>query len=425
MDLRAGSGFQKYIARPQFFCQPSARPPRVQRQTLRPMQTAITRKPNWTMSQHLPRGARGTVKTLKLMAMFCKRDAGNTELRAVAQRIIDNTAGHDFSSEIRALFYFTRDHIKYRKDPVEVERVQDALRTLEFGSGDCDDKVTLLVTLLAVCGHRARFCVSGPAPGRWQHVYCEVATPNGWMPLDPTPEIAQPGWQTSAPSKGLFDIWPATSANIRVVRAALPKRQPQRQMLVAPCLGCDCDESGLGADVYEWKMGSSGECALEKKKCGLFCKIGRGFKTVGKVALAAAPLIAAPFTGGASLGLTALSTGAATAAAITTASVGALTSVLAQRQGVPQGAQIKDPEGPCAAWMQRKQQEEAAKAQQAAEAAAAASKSSQDALVKSKSRKRSSGDAGGSDEKSSSGGLFSQPLFIGALILGGVMLLRK
>lgn len=421
VDLRAGSVVFKntLLARNFFACHLPARPVS-QRQTLRPMETAIARKPNWTTTQHLPRGERGTVMTLKLMAMFCKRDAGSLELRAIAQRIIDNTAGHDFSSEIRALFYFTRDHIKYRKDPVEVERVQDALRTLQFGSGDCDDKVTLLVTLLAVCGHRARFCVSGPAPGRWQHVYCEVATPNGWMPLDPTPENAQPGWQTSAPAKGIFEIWPATSANIRTVRAALPKQQ-RRSMTAAQCLGCDCDELGLGADVYEWKMGSSGECALEKKKCGVFCKIGRGFKTVGKVALAAAPLIAAPFTGGASLGLTALGTGAATAAAITTASVGALTSVMAQRQGVPQGAQVKDPEGPCAVWMQKKQQEEAAKAQQAAEAAAAASKSSQEALVKSEARKLASSD----NERGSRGGLFSQPLVIGALILGGVMLLRK
>lgn len=384
------------------------------------MQTAIARKPNWTMTQHLPRGERGTVMTLKLMAMFCKRDAGSLELRAIAQRIIDNTAGHDFSSEIRALFYFTRDHIKYRKDPVEVERVQDALRTVQFGSGDCDDKVTLLVTLLAVCGHRARFCVSGPAPGRWQHVYCEVATPNGWMPLDPTPEQAQPGWQTSAPAKGIFDIWPATSANIRTVRAALPKQQI-RQTAVAQCLGCDCDESGLGADKYEWKMNPGGDCELKKKSCGFFCKIGRGFKAAGKIALSVAPIALAPFTGGASLAAGAAMSAGAIAANVAVAAAPSIVQMVAQKSGAPANAEIEEPTGACRAWLEKKQQEENDKARAAAEAAAAAAKASQQALVKSEAKKL----VGSENEKSNSGGLFSQPLVIGALILGGVMLLRK
>jgi hypothetical protein len=89
---------------------------------------------------YLPRGQRGTVRTLRLMASFCKRDAASVELRGVAHQIISRIAGHDFSSEIRALFDFVRDQITYRKDQVEVERVQDALRTLQFGNGDCDDR---------------------------------------------------------------------------------------------------------------------------------------------------------------------------------------------------------------------------------------------------------------------------------------------
>ncbi len=383
----------------------------------------------------MPRGEQGTLQTLRLMAAFCKRDAASTELRAVAHKIIGGIAGHDFNGEIRALYSFARDQVKYRKDPVEVERVQDALRTLQFRSADCDDKVVLLVTLLAVCGHRARFCVSGPVPGKWTHVYCEVATPQGWVPLDPTPEAAQPGWQTQAPAKGIFEIWPATSANIRVVRVPVRSssvavrggsklgRRVQKPAANFSCLGCDCEESGLGADTYEWKMNKgSGECELKKKSCGFFCKIGKGFKVVGKVALAAAPLIAAPFTGGASLGLTALSTTAATAAAITTASVGAFTSLMAQRQGVPQGAQVEDPKGDCAAWLQKKQQEEAASAQKAAEAAAAAAKAQQDALIKSEAQKLAANDTGSS---SSVSGLLSNPLMLGVLGIGALLLLRK
>lgn len=399
------------------------------------MQTALVRQREWNRLQGMPRGEQGTLQTLRLMAAFCKRDAASPELRAVAQKIIEGIAGHDFNSEIRALYSFARDQVKYRKDPVEVERVQDALRTLQFRSGDCDDKVTLLVTLLAVCGHRARFCVCGPVPGKWTHVYCEVATPQGWMPLDPTPEAAQPGWQTNAPSKGIFEIWPATSANIRVVR--VPVRSSSvavrggsklgRQVRQVPaanfsCLGCECEEFGMGADKYEWKMNSSGECELKKKSCGFFCKVGKGFKAVGKIALTVAPIALAPFTGGLSLAAGAAMSGGMIAANVAAAAAPSIVQMIAQRSGAPQNAEVEEPTGACKAWLEKKQQEENDKARQAAEAAAAAAKAQQDALIKSEAQKL----AGKQNESSGSiGGLLSNPLMLGALGIGALLLLRK
>jgi hypothetical protein len=375
---------------------------------------------------YLPRGQRGTVRTLRLMASFCKRDAASVELRGVAHQIISRIAGHDFSSEIRALFDFVRDQITYRKDQVEVERVQDALRTLQFGNGDCDDKVVLLVTLLAVCGHRARFCVSGIAPGRWTHVYCEVMTPAGWLPLDPTPEASQPGWQTQAPAKGIFEIWPATSINIQVVRAAaatqsvrqsregeILRRQVRQVPASASCLGCECGDYGLGADTYEWKMQASGECSLQKKSCGFWCKVGKGFKTVGKIALSAGAAIAAPFTGGMSLAAQAAIGGG----------VAAATSVVNQlTAGVPAGSNIQEPGGECAAWLAKKQEDENRKAQEAAAAAAKAqtemqAKAIADAVTAAENARGAS--------SNSSGGLLSQPLVLAAVVIGGAMLLKR
>ena len=372
-----------------------------------------------TTLSYLPRGNKGTVQTLRLMARYCRRDAASTQLRAIAHQIIGNVAGHDFNSEIRALFSFTRDQITYRKDPMEVERVQDAVRTLQFGSGDCDDKVTLLVTLLAVCGHRARFCVSGKAPGNWTHVYCEVMTPQGWIPLDPTPEASQQGWETSAPAKGIFEIWPALSANIRVVRAAKPaKRRPSTPILARQdrriTTECQC-EQGLGADTYEWKMNKgSGECELKKKSCGFFCKIGKGLKTVAKVGISVAGAVAAPFTGGLSLAATAAIGGGIAAAQNIAAKYMA---------NAPAGSNVEEPKGECAAWLAKKQQEENERAAAAAEAAAAAAKAQQDALIKSEAQKL----AAEKESKQSSGGagLLSQPLVIGALVLGGMMLMSR
>lgn len=392
------------------------------------MQHALAPKPVWSATTRLPRGNRGTVQTLRLMAHFCRRDAGNQELRNVAHRIIGSIAGHDFSGEIRALYEFCRDQIRYRKDPVDVERVQDALRTLQFGSGDCDDKSVLLATLLATCGHRARFCVSGPAPGQWTHVYVEVRTPKGWLALDPTPERANAGWETQAQAKGIFEIWPAVSTNIRVIRAAKQKRfLPSSEVRIlgrrrsvappfAPCLACDeCAEYGLGADTYEWKKNkSSGECELKKKSCGFFCKVGKGFKAVGKVALAVAPVALAPFTGGASLAA-GTATWGATAAAIGAAAAGSVAQMIAARQGVPAGANVEEPKGECAVWLQQKQQEEQAKAQAAA-AAAQAEAAAVAARAKAEARE---------EKAEKGGGLLSNPWLLAALVIGGAMVLKR
>lgn len=380
-------------------------------------QSLVKAQPVTTTLTYLPRGQRGTVQTLRLMAQYCRRDAASQQLRAIAHKIIGGIPGHDFNGEIRALFSFTRDQIIYRRDPMEVERVQDAVRTLQFGSGDCDDKVTLLVTLLAVCGHRARFCVSGRAPGNWTHVYCEVMTPQGWLPLDPTPETAQPGWEPNAPAKGVFDLWPAVSANIRVVRSQGRKgrtlrRQARGVPAAAFCLGencCEACESGLGADTYEWKMNKgSGECELKKKSCGFFCKVGKGFKAAGKIAVGAAGAIAAPFTGGLSLAATAAINGGIAAGQAVAARY---------MSNVPAGSNVEEPKGECAAWIQRKQQEEQAKAQ----AAAAAERTRQDADRDDKKERRGKRGKGSDD----GGGLLNQPLVIGALVLGGAMILSR
>lgn len=384
-------------------------------------QSLVKAQPVTTTLTYLPRGQKGTVQTLRLMAHYCRRDAASSQLRAIAHKIIGNVSGHDFNGEIRALFSFVREQIIYRKDPMEVERVQDALRTLQFGSGDCDDKVTLLVTLMAICGHRARFCVSGKAPGVWSHVYCEVMTPQGWLPLDPTPERAQLGWETTAPAKGVFEIWPAVSTNIRVVRAGkismqgregrAIRRQARKVPAAAFYLGCEC-ESGLGADTYEWKMNKgSGECELKKKSCGFFCKVGKGFKAVGKIAVGAAGAIAAPFTGGLSL--------AATAAINGGIAVGQ--SIAAKYMAnVPAGSNVEEPKGECAAWMQRKQQEEQAKA----EAAAAAERAAQAEKAEKADKKERSG-KGRKGKADEAGGLLSQPMVLGALILGGALIFSR
>lgn len=153
-------------------------------------------------------GTPGTNQTLDWMAWLVRRDSRDLQLRGVALDLVGNCGGHDFSCEIESLYNFVRDRITYRRDPVQVESVQDAKRTLfVFKAGDCDDLVVLLATLLATLGHRSRFVVLGRTREKYTHVYLEVLTQQGWMALDPTPEQATAGWESKGAIRSTYEIF--------------------------------------------------------------------------------------------------------------------------------------------------------------------------------------------------------------------------
>jgi transglutaminase-like putative cysteine protease len=146
----------------------------------------------------LPEGFAGTLRTLEAMRSFvlsAPRDAG---LRDFALYITRDVRGHDFAAEQDRLFYFARDFVSYRRDPVDLELVQDARRTLERRAGDCDDKVVLLASLLACLGHRSRFIIVSYSLPHFHHVYLQTLRSGQWIDLDPTNERAEPGWYVPA-----------------------------------------------------------------------------------------------------------------------------------------------------------------------------------------------------------------------------------
>jgi transglutaminase-like putative cysteine protease len=99
---------------------------------------------------------------------------------------------------------------------VDTERVQDAARTLESNSGDCDDKVVLLATLLAALGWLPRFVVQSQGGVDFDHVYLEVFDERSheWLALDPTADgqaglpRADVGWRNPAQYEERYTIFP-------------------------------------------------------------------------------------------------------------------------------------------------------------------------------------------------------------------------
>jgi len=156
----------------------------------------------------LSQGNRGIFETLYWMAILVRRDIHDPQVRNKALAIVEGARGHDFDSEIAALFQFVKDNITYRRDPVDQERVQDTRRTLfEFQSGDCDDKVVALASLLGTIGAKSRFVVCGYTSDNFHHVYLEVFNNGEWVSLDPTNERAEPGWEAELPFRCAYEIW--------------------------------------------------------------------------------------------------------------------------------------------------------------------------------------------------------------------------
>lgn len=161
----------------------------------------------WTAQETIPDGREGTIATLKFMRAIVNRDSNDPYIRKTAEQIVKVCRGHDFMCEVQALFSFVRDRITYRRDPLTTEYVQDTRRTLESGVGDCDCKVVALCSLLQSLGHRTRFIVIGHSQDQLSHVYCEVLTKeHGWLPLDPTNERAQAGWEAQAAVREAFPV---------------------------------------------------------------------------------------------------------------------------------------------------------------------------------------------------------------------------
>ncbi len=174
----------------------------------------------WVSYERLPDGIRGTQRTLAVMAAAVRGELPpnysgfrDEHIRQTAIDTCVGVRGHDVLGEITALFFFVRDHIAYRFDPIDTERVQDAATTLALQSGDCDDKCVLLATLLASMGHLPRFIAQSQDGPSFDHVYVEVARGGEWLALDPTADgtpgiqLAPIGWRNPAASEWIYKIF--------------------------------------------------------------------------------------------------------------------------------------------------------------------------------------------------------------------------
>ena len=147
-----------------------------------------------TQFGELPAGPDGIATTLKLMGDYVKAWKKDPGINQLSTSLVRNLPQGDISAEVKALHAFVRDNIRYTNDTTGVETLRDPRATLEMGVGDCDDKATLLATLLESIGRKTRFVAMGFGPTRdYSHVLVEVRVGRGWFPLETIKPVAA-GW---------------------------------------------------------------------------------------------------------------------------------------------------------------------------------------------------------------------------------------
>lgn len=158
----------------------------------------------------IPSGYRGTLKTLEHIVELIKQGAKDFHVRQTAIDILlqRGVRAKDYLGEIKGLFEWVQQKVRYTKDTFRVEVLHSARRMLELRAGDCDDMSILLGAMLESIGHPVRLVLSGPDPLKqdlFTHIYLEVFHKGHWIPLDATMPYPM-GWAPTTMVKKIIAI---------------------------------------------------------------------------------------------------------------------------------------------------------------------------------------------------------------------------
>ncbi|MEC9331355.1 MAG: transglutaminase-like domain-containing protein [Verrucomicrobiota bacterium] len=122
-----------------------------------------------------------------------KRDP---RIRERVAKIVQNLPEKDDGAEIKAIFNYVREKVRFTSDIHNIETYQDPVTTLDrFGIGDCDDYVIALASMYLNIGFPVRIKVSADtsthptqSEPQWNHVWLQVGVPKinptQWIDVD-------------------------------------------------------------------------------------------------------------------------------------------------------------------------------------------------------------------------------------------------
>lgn len=133
-----------------------------------------------------PAGRAQVFDTLRRMRRYITKGRTDARILQAATNIVYLTPPKDKPAELRALFEYVRDCIRYQQDVHGVETLAEPHITLARGVGDCDDQATLLCALAEAIGYPTRLVAAAYESGEYEHVFCQVFDGSRWIDCDPT-----------------------------------------------------------------------------------------------------------------------------------------------------------------------------------------------------------------------------------------------
>lgn len=149
--------------------------------------------PDNQVLKDLPAGREGVRDTLSYMRAFAEEYKIHPAVRTLALSLVRTLPQKDYAGEVCAVWDYVKNRVRYVRDIRGVETLQTPVKTLEYGQGDCDDKSTLLASMLGSLGHLTRFRAVGFGPRSLCHVLVDVYDGQKWIALETTEDINL-GW---------------------------------------------------------------------------------------------------------------------------------------------------------------------------------------------------------------------------------------
>jgi hypothetical protein len=130
------------------------------------------------------------VKILRNLLWSPKTGLQNPSLLFIARQVTRGCAGRDAMCELRSIYKFVVENVRYTGDIYSIDTFLAPLRTLQIGGEDCDGHAILNAALAIANGFKAKVRITSNRGITWDHIYCMVGMPKGrdqkWIALDTT-----------------------------------------------------------------------------------------------------------------------------------------------------------------------------------------------------------------------------------------------
>jgi hypothetical protein len=111
-------------------------------------------------------------------------------MRHIGLQVTQHCPPRNDVCELQAIFDFTVRNVRYTGDIAGRDTFQKALRTLQYGGGDCDDHSIVNAVLAMENGFFSKVRITSNTGATWDHIYALAGVPKHnpvrYIPLDTT-----------------------------------------------------------------------------------------------------------------------------------------------------------------------------------------------------------------------------------------------